>query len=133
MTLTESTAELVAWGKFAGYEFARLGESFRFSTSGVGTSFFIRPSDVDHGWYAVTESERGAGEDFVFSAVSLDVVQKFFWTEFGFSIRMSRSLPRLVFPLELENIAPGYSLTPHREGSGRTPLFQCEGYRQGLR
>lgn len=111
MTLTEPSAELVARGKFAGYEYARLGESFRFSTAGGGTSFYIRPSDVDHGWYTVTESERGAGEDFAFSAACLDVVEKFFWTEFGFAIRMSRSLPSLVFPLRPENVAPGYSLT----------------------
>jgi len=111
MTSTELSADLVDWAALARYGYVRREDWFRFSTEGGGTSFYIRPSEMDHGWFTVTESERREPENLIFSAASLDIVEKYFWADFGFVIRMSRRLPRLVFSLDADDIAEGYSMT----------------------
>ena len=109
MTSTEVSADLIEWAALARYDYKVIGDSVRFSTPGGGICVYIRPSDLDEDWITVSESERGGSEEnYIFSAGTLATVEKYFWVDFGFEIRMGRGLPRLIFPVEPGQISPGY-------------------------
>lgn len=102
--------DLLSWAELAGATYADTGEALRLCTSGGESCDFIRPAQTDATWLDVTRSSRRQGEAFLFSAASMDAVEKYFWMSFGFDIRLTQRLPRLVFPIRPEELGSGYGL-----------------------
>ena len=104
----EISADLVGWAELAGYSYAREGDAILLYSSGGETCYYIRRDHDRDPWIIVTESDRGGGEEFVVAAASQAILEKYFWNDFGFDIRMARRQPRLVFPTKPEELPSGY-------------------------
>jgi len=122
----ELSADLVSWAELAGFTYSHVDDAAMLYSSGGETCYYIRSVDNGSAWLDVTETDRGGDdEQFIFSAASLDILERFFWVKFGFSIRMSRHLPRLVFPTKIEEIPPGYEVKA--ESNAMLILVDAEG------
>lgn len=110
MTLMELSAELVDWARIERFTYVNGGDALQLYSPGGETRYYIRHARKGEKGFTVTQADRGGSEEFIFTAASLAVVEKYFWVKFGFGIRMSRRMPRLVFPRKSDEIAPGYEL-----------------------
>jgi len=92
--------DLVDWCLLAGFELANKptdsnNRSILWSHGGE-VRYLIGQSQDN--WLIVTISDRMGPEQFIFAAVSIAIIERYFYGKFGLSIRNKRGLARLSYP-----------------------------------
>jgi hypothetical protein len=126
----EIPARLEELGKLAGYSLVPASRAHDgravFWTAGGEVEFYTGAND--DGWFVITRAERGGREDFKLAAPSLDTIQKYFFRNFGRSVRSNRGLPIVAVPESKEEVAAGFTIENRLfEGVERLALISSDG------
>jgi hypothetical protein len=118
MVVPAMSERLIEWANRAGMSYSVFESTAAacFSSGGGEDRYYIRQSTTDLGWYVVTKASRNDDEWVVFEASELVAVEKYFWATFGADIRAMQRLPRLEFPTDAKDVAPGYSIELPEDG-----------------
>ncbi|MGL6235013.1 MAG: TNT antitoxin family protein [Segniliparus sp.] len=108
--------ELIEWARRTYWDFTPSNEA-------GGATFWSVPdgetrydvSAAPSGWLEVVRLGRYGERSAEFSVSEVKVAEHYFWGEFGKDVRESLSLPRLKFPRDKQDVAPGYSIKEQGE------------------
>jgi hypothetical protein len=126
----EIPTQLEEWGKLAGYSLTSASPAHDgravFWTAGGEVRFYIGAND--HGWFVITRAERLGPEYFKLAAPSLDTIQRYFFRNFGRSVRSHRGLPIVAAPESKEEVSAGFTIDNRLfEGAEHLVLISSDG------
>ena len=119
------TKEFLDWAALDRHTLSVEDGVWRLTDPGAELRYYIRLSEAG---YTLTFAERGGDEGFEMSAYDIAVIERYLTDVFGSDIRDSREFPDIMpspLPLQINNIAPGYTLK--EVGEARVALLNWRG------
>jgi hypothetical protein len=119
--------ELKRWAKRAGYiAFRQIDpNTLLYNDSGGEIRRYIRLAD--DGWLVLTRADRAGPERFEIATASTAIMERYLWGQLGSEVRSVMRLPDIRYPLDPDDIAPGYRIGEDDEAGDLRTLFDPAG------
>ncbi|ORW07487.1 Imm61 family immunity protein [Mycobacterium kyorinense] len=105
----EVSARLAEWARSGGWGVSKAEDGRAMFWKEGGQLQYLLGRNGD-GWFVITHLERSGPEFLVVAAPSMETVERYFFGDFGSSVRWHRRLPDVREPFSREELAPGFSL-----------------------